>query len=74
MKIRSLILTAVTSAFCLCMGGCDSGGVDAISASTTIGPNDPAAAAASGTAPKALPSRKRKSTNEAPGPMPAPEI
>ncbi|WP_165071765.1 hypothetical protein [Paludisphaera rhizosphaerae] len=72
MKIRSLVLTAVASAFCLCMSGCDSGGVDAISASSKTGPAD-AAATTPATAPKALPVHKHRS-NEAPGPLPPPEV
>ncbi|MDR3619969.1 MAG: hypothetical protein P4L85_11515 [Paludisphaera borealis] len=73
MKIRSLVLAAVPVAFCFCLTGCDSGGVEAVSAKTKVGAVD-ASTASSGTVPKTLPQSKRKNRSEAPGPRPAPEI
>ncbi|MDG3004218.1 hypothetical protein [Paludisphaera mucosa] len=72
MKLRHMAAASVACAFILSLVGCDSGGVDAISAGSVN--NSPGATAGGGTVPKTLPKHKRRGPVEAPGPKPPPDV
>ncbi|WP_165249762.1 hypothetical protein [Paludisphaera soli] len=73
MRFRRLVAPAVACAVILSLAGCESGGVDAISASSA-GTKTAAPAGEGAGAPKVLPASKRKSQQEAPGPLPPPDV
>jgi hypothetical protein len=74
MRFRRLVAPAVAGAIALSLAGCESGGVDAISASSAGNTTTAAPAGEGAGAPKVLPASKRKSQHEAPGPLPPPDV